>query len=437
MHVKFGALAIGFALCLATGVSHGASAVQWQPSLERAKILAAHSNRLVLVHFWGNGCPPCAWMEREVFTRPEVGQAVDQAFVAVKINKSQLPGTASQFGVVAVPTDVIITPQGQILEKFQGSAPPAQFINRLTQVAQRNMPAVRGPATQAYASQMPAANGQGGYPPPVPPTQPQLNSGYSVGAPANSFASSNPPQPQLPAVGDQNLAQAAPRYSDQYNGGNGYAQGLASNQAGLAPQGMSPPVSATTQPGLPPSSPTAYPANPQMPQAGAMANQAIPPMQQGGQPANPAGMGGNPPLALEGFCPVSLERTMRSDNPQWIRGDARWGAQHEGRTYLFAGPDEQKAFFDNPNFYAPVLSGNDAVFQVERGQQIRGLREFGARWKDHVYLFSSKESFEKFQANPTFYESRVLGTQQAVAGPAGQLPSANADAAMYQGYGYR
>ena len=121
MHVKFGALSIGLALLLAAGAS-GASAIQWQPTLDRAQVAAAHSNRLVLIHFWGNGCRPCAWMEQEVFSRPDVASAVDRSFVAVKVNKDQFPNLSSQYGVAAVPTDVIITPQGQVLGSFVGMA---------------------------------------------------------------------------------------------------------------------------------------------------------------------------------------------------------------------------------------------------------------------------------------------------------------------------
>jgi protein disulfide-isomerase len=150
--------------------------------------------------------------------------------------------------------------------------------------------------------------------------------------------------------------------------------------------------------------------------------------------AQPAG--GNPPLALDGFCPVSLERTMRLDQqPKWVQGDPRWGILHEGRTYLFAGPEEQQIFYSNPYFYAPVLSGNDAVLQVEQGLQTPGAREFGARWRDRVYLFSCRENYDKFRANPTFYENEIIGSQQVVARPA-QVPGQPVGAANAP-YGYR
>ncbi|MHB8902201.1 MAG: thioredoxin family protein [Thermoguttaceae bacterium] len=446
MHAKSGALSLALALCLTTGACLGASAISWQPSLERAQILAAHSNRLVLVHFWGNGCPPCEWMEREVFTRPDVAQALDRGFVAVKINKDQSPGDASQFGVAAVPTDVIITPQGQVVGSFVGRATAAEFVDRLNQVAQRFMPANAG----MYADGSRGPAGPAAYSPLTLPTSSQPGTpgpGYPAGAPTVGMN----PAAQQPVADPALVAQAIPQYSQQYGMGPNPAGPYGPNLASSQPGG-NPAWDAASPMGVSPPNPGAYAANSQTPpDMGSYAADSQLPSAPGGPQQAPFGqqppvqsmtgdpLGGNPPLGLDGFCPVSLEKTMRLDpQPKWMPGDARWGLRHEGRTYLFAGPAEQQAFFDNPNFYAPVLSGNDAVLQVEQGRPVPGAREFGARWRDRVYLFSTRESFEKFQSNPAFYENQILGSQQAAAGPA-PSPSQNSDlgAAMGPAYGYR
>lgn len=424
MHAKLGAMSIGLALCLTVGASLGASAVQWQPSLERAQVVAAHSNRLVLVHFWGNGCPPCAWMEREVFSRQDVAGAIDQGFVAVKVNKDQFPNLARQFGVAAVPTDVIMTPQGQVLGSYVGKTSAAEFVGRLNQVVQRTTP----PANQNYAAQ-PGGNGYQGdaaYAQQMPAQQPPYpNQGLVAGA-GGAALPANSPYPQQ-APGYTLPAQPAPRYSDQFGQvANGSSNGPALNSGQYE---MNP-----SQETVPPAGANPYAANaytPNSPMGVQPQTPSQPSQQAAAQPAE-----GNPPLALDGFCPVSLERTMRLDpQPKWVPGDPRWGLRHEGRTYLFAGPDEQQAFFSNPNFYAPVLSGNDVVFQVEQGRQVPGLREFGARWRDRVYLFSCRESYDKFQANPTMYENEILGQQQA-ASPA-RMPGQQNGTAMNPAFGYR
>src|SRR5205807_7773950 len=79
---------------------------------------------------------------------------------------------------------------------------------------------------------------------------------------------------------------------------------------------------------------------------------------------------GSPPLGFDGYCPVSMRNSWK-----WVAGDPRWGVVHRGRTYWFAGPDEQKQFWTDPDRYTPALSGMDAVLSVDHQQQVPGKRE--------------------------------------------------------------
>lgn len=106
----------------------------------------------------------------------------------------------------------------------------------------------------------------------------------------------------------------------------------------------------------------------------------------------------NPPLALDGFCPVTLV-----ERKKWLSGDARWGAIHRGRTYLFVGQQEQQAFLATPDRYAPVLNGIDPVVALDRQQELLGKREFGAFLDNQIYLFSSEASYRQFKKNPARY----------------------------------
>ena len=100
--------------------------------------------------------------------------------------------------------------------------------------------------------------------------------------------------------------------------------------------------------GYPMPSPTCGPYGPQTPPP-VVAQQPLSPPQNN---VVPPAVAGNPPLGLDGFCPVSL-----SEKQQWVSGDSRWGVIHRGRTYLFAGPEEQRRFFADPDRYAPVAVG--------------------------------------------------------------------------------
>jgi len=100
------------------------------------------------------------------------------------------------------------------------------------------------------------------------------------------------------------------------------------------------------------------------------------------------------------------------DKGTWVEGRAQWGVRHRGRTYLFLGADQQKAFLADPDRYAPALSGDDPVAAFESGKSIAGQRRFGVTYQSRMYLFSSPESRSAFTANPQRFTSQVLLAEQ-------------------------
>ena len=109
------------------------------------------------------------------------------------------------------------------------------------------------------------------------------------------------------------------------------------------------------------------------------------------------------PLGLEGYCPVTVV-----ERGSWVEGRPQWGARHRGRTYLFAGPEQQRAFLADPDRYAPALSGDDPVLAFEGGRSEPGRRAFGVSYQSRMYLFSSPETRATFTADPDRYTARVM-----------------------------
>jgi YHS domain-containing protein len=102
-----------------------------------------------------------------------------------------------------------------------------------------------------------------------------------------------------------------------------------------------------------------------------------------------------PPVALEGYCPVTLLEARK-----WQKADAKFGAIHRGRTYLFRSAAEQSKFLADPDRYSPVLSGFDPVLFATRGEQIEGKRSYGLTYNRQIYLFADKASLEAFERSP-------------------------------------
>jgi YHS domain-containing protein len=120
------------------------------------------------------------------------------------------------------------------------------------------------------------------------------------------------------------------------------------------------------------------------------------------------------PLGLEGYCPVTL-----AEKSVWTEGRAQFGARHRGRTYLFAGPEQQQAFLADPDRYAPALSGDDPVLAFEQGKSMPGQRRYGLVCQSRMYLFASQETRDAFAAQPDRYTSRITLAERPAAPGAG------------------
>jgi thiol-disulfide isomerase/thioredoxin/YHS domain-containing protein len=130
-------LAAGGLVLMAASWTSGADAVRWESDFETAVQKAAQQNRLVLVHFWNDGCLPCAVVDRQVFPSPQVAQAVHANYVAVKVHAGQRPDLAQRFGVRAWPTDVVVTPAGQKVAQHVSPQEPFQYSQMVSQIAAR------------------------------------------------------------------------------------------------------------------------------------------------------------------------------------------------------------------------------------------------------------------------------------------------------------
>ncbi len=461
---KAGALLVFWGLLCLNSVALAQQPLRWEPTLDQAQRIAAQTNRLVLIHFWANWCVVCKRMEAELLTQPAVSTALSANYVLVKIDADHFPATARQFGVTALPTTVILSPQGQVLDSIRGRLEPDQFLGRInTAVAstrQRNAAYAQIPPQQPIAT--PQADTQPSNPPGNAGALPTNNDRYAdfyrrsqaATAPLGNEAAKTAQQPynSTPVAGGPSLG-----YSQQpglpsavpalpttvaQSGPPPYAAPRADSamprgQAAMPPHGLpaninvnpySPatanpaPAYGSQQPAQPSSSPYGPTNTGLAMQPYASQSQAVPTTNPPAQyasvnaPALPTLPPGSPPLGIDGFCPVSL-----CEKQAWIPGDRRWGAIHRGRTYLFAGPEEQRRFFTDPDRFSPILSGNDVVLATDQNEMVPGMRRHGVFCGNRIYLFSSEATLEKFARNPSLYTNKALEALRSGARPAGQL----------------
>jgi len=423
---RFAVLAAMIMMCMNSGL-RAQSRIPWTQDLTLARQMARRQQRLLLLHFWSNSCPPCLRLERYVFNQPEVIRAISSNYVPVKINATDNPQLAAQFRVNRWPTDIIATVDGQEVYRGVSQQDPNRYIAILDQVAANTrvgLPIEGSASTPIAKTPTPNSGPCGpGYPAPgqmaaspsepvmawsepsytprrsparsaMPPAAPQAVTNRYAGAPAMA----PPPRsaPIAPAYGGQYVppAAASPR---------GANAGLVAQRSESPNQQAMPPLqSRATAPPQPPaaaSNPYASgnAAGAQSPANALAAGPSAPPA--GSLQVGPT----QAPLGLDGYCPVTLV-----EQQKWVKGDPRWGAVHEGRTYLFTGPEQQQRFLAQFDKYAPVLSGYDPVQFVEKGSLVNGKRAHGVFYRDQIYLFVDESSLQQFWSAPERYALAVL-----------------------------
>jgi len=436
--------------------------IPWEYDVDRAKQIAGQQNKLVLLHFWADGCPPCKVVEARVFPNVQVANAIAADFVPVKVHAQRQPAIAKQYGVTRWPTDVIITPAGQTVAKSVSPQNPLQYVSFVkgaagrgginsaaTQLAsnarQRAGGFAAGAAAAAGGAFNPGANNasagntggyqpaaQGGFNPQAsnqpqstasqpqtgynPQAQggynPQAQGGYNAQASNTGGAASFNPGAPTSQAGAAAFAGSGPNRKYDPRG----AEQAARKNAAWPPQHVSTPganlnAQANFNPGQPAYQPPA--ATPEMQEnkfakQAPAGNQFVSQQNAGGVPATAASFAAgaastlvdSTPLCLDGFCPVTL-----AEKGKWQKADPKFGLIHRRRTYQFVDAAAQAKFFADPDRFAPVLSGYDPVVFAETGQLVKGYRKHGLFFRDKIYLFTSEESLEQFGKSAMNYAS--------------------------------
>lgn len=453
----------------AAGAARGE--LHWHGDLTAALAASAASGKPVLVIFEAEWADDAATGSRDVLATSEVEAVVAACFEPVRLDVDAHADTARDLGIERVPAACVLDADREPLASFECPATPTEFVAAAARAAQvaaavgqpsetaavaasqaagdafNDGPKRSGDATAAAVSskvRQLADFADGGSPggeslasryagetgsafadrestpaatdyhtPPAAPTLARTPPGWPA-EPANPSLTSFQPSPAADPTPRQNppAAEATPWLAAQP------AAAAAPAATGLpepAPEKLQPPVAAEkpatnaflaalqkpwsifAKPGpkavVEPAQPPTMP--PALPQPVALA---------AGQPGGvPADVHGPMPLGLEGYCPVTVV-----ERGSWVEGRPQWGARHRGRTYLFAGPEQQRAFLADPDRYAPALSGDDPVLAFEGGRSEPGRRAFGVTYQSRMYLFSSPETRATFSADPDRYTARVM-----------------------------
>lgn len=455
-------------LVAAVGAARGE--VAWHADLEAARTACAESGKPVLAVFQASWDAASSEPTTDVLASPEVVAVVAACFEPVRLDVDQHADLARQLAVEHVPAARVLDRDAVLLAAFDCPEAPSEFVAaaaRAAQVAAAGS-SPRIAAATAVASDAFSGSGKSEHETALAVSAKvrQLSS-FADGQPAEAatrrdepaVAKATPPTDvgsrysEPPAA--PTLATAPPPWRTAQAAVTAPAAPAAAAPPPTQPASLEPRPSAPTswlagsQPASPP--PAAQPTNPSAPATAApeaapeaattppvtkpqssfwatmqkpwsifskstskptVEPPALPPTMPPARPQLPAALAriepatdqhGPMPLGLEGYCPVTVV-----ERGSWVEGRPQWGVRHRGRTYLFAGPEQQQAFLADPNRYAPALSGDDPVLAFEHGRCEPGRRAYGVSYQSRMYLFSSPETRAAFSADPDRYTARVL-----------------------------
>lgn len=445
----FVSLTVSWAISATAGAQE--CAITWRPNLDAAKIEAAQAHKLLLVHFWTRGCAPCRVLDQAVFSQPQVGDALERDFVPVQVDAEASPALASAFRLEQVPTDVILTAQGNVVAMLRCPNTPDAYVGQLQNVARhfRQPVSVAGSApgaptvNPAYASlpiaavapplnatslpQQTAAPQRVGY---ASYAGPQAQSNPYAATPA--MASTHPAavQPgQLQAAYQPNQGRPAPAAQKSAAGiVDPFQRSTATPASAPASVAAAPPAAS---PALPANAmPNSYRRYPEM----NASTTAIPPATVGTHSAtstatasstfpssNHSPVGAVPPVAAAAMPTNAVVSTTTQPTvavvPAGMKADSAANLtistnQHTSTSAAASAPAPAPASHTAavPSNTPPVgFDGCCPVTLKKVKKWVHGDPQFGAVHRGRTYLFVGPKERDEFMANPDGFSPVFAG----------------------------
>jgi thiol:disulfide interchange protein len=137
------------------GLSGAASKVNWTPGSSEVLARAKSDGQPVLLEFTADWCPPCQWMNANVYSKQRVASAIERRVVPVQVDMTN-PGPtqqklARQWQVRSIPTLILLDGDGDPIARRTGRMNEQQLLDFLENTATRTattQPTDAAPATQ-------------------------------------------------------------------------------------------------------------------------------------------------------------------------------------------------------------------------------------------------------------------------------------------------
>ena len=119
--------------------------LSWVDDIDLALKLALSENKLILIEFMADWCPPCKRMEKETFSNEKVVKKLNE-FILVKINidnqqeiAQEFNGNAKKYGGIGVPNILFLDKKKNIVHRIIGFHSASELITVMDSVLKQTL----------------------------------------------------------------------------------------------------------------------------------------------------------------------------------------------------------------------------------------------------------------------------------------------------------
>ncbi len=361
--------------------------IQWTEDLDAAIAQARDTNTPLMLHFYGDHCPPCRMLDAKAFRDRGLIDTLNSNVIAVRINADRQRNIAQRYNVQRWPTDVFLFSNGDEISRGVSNQDPMAYSKIVERacVRQRDWTLEQVAMREAKERRV-SSTGRGSS-----SVKTRLTANLPESGPPVRVRSSTWSQP-----------------SEQRSVSNPYATDLS-----VGPELASAPASPKTQ------SLAKVPNVSDRSTASEVVTEVIP--EEDRRAEQLALLSAVP--GLGGYCPVTLQESIgrtRAGQPAgqaWTSGREQFSVRHRGRIYRCASEESRQQLLKDPDRFTPVLSGCDLVEFARNGNLINGNCEFGfiEQKTGRVFLFSNRANYEEFSKNCEAYSVAAGGAPERVA----------------------
>lgn len=101
----------------ATAGAPPTTSIQWRTDLATALLEAQRTDKLVLVDFSADWCPPCVVMKHDVWPDDSVERVVTASYIPLLIDVDRDGTVSERYGVHGIPTILVLDAAGQVVRR--------------------------------------------------------------------------------------------------------------------------------------------------------------------------------------------------------------------------------------------------------------------------------------------------------------------------------